>query len=68
MDALTLYRDLRSSNPAAFQVGNRELSVLETARQRRKPVATALTDRDSGALRQVMERELARSGAGVFCP
>lgn len=46
--------------------GIRELSVLETAPAERKPVATAIIDRDRGALRQVMERELARQGQVFF--
>lgn len=46
--------------------GIRDLSVLETAPADRKPVATAIIDRDRGALRQIMERELARQGQVFF--
>ena len=42
--------------------GIRELSVIETPPLERKPVATALIDRDDAALRGILERELARSG------
>ncbi len=42
--------------------GIRELSVIETAPPERKPVATALLDRDESALRSILERELAREG------
>ncbi len=42
--------------------GVRELSVIETAPLDRKPVATALIDRDENALRQVLQRELEREG------
>ncbi|MDR2050955.1 MAG: transcription-repair coupling factor [Deltaproteobacteria bacterium] len=42
--------------------GIRELSVMETPPSERKPVATALIDRDEGALRAVVRRELARQG------
>ncbi|MDL2280161.1 transcription-repair coupling factor, partial [Desulfovibrio sp. OttesenSCG-928-G11] len=42
--------------------GIRELSVIETPPLERKPVATALIDRDDNALRGIVERELARQG------
>ncbi len=42
--------------------GIRELSVIETAPPERKPVATAILNRDKGALRQILEREIAREG------
>ncbi len=42
--------------------GIRDLSVIETAPQERKPVATAVLQRDDALLRQVLEREIAREG------
>ncbi|MCH5277530.1 MAG: transcription-repair coupling factor [Desulfovibrionaceae bacterium] len=42
--------------------GIRELSVIETAPPDRKPVSTAILNRDKDALRQIVERELARQG------
>ncbi|MDR1125412.1 MAG: transcription-repair coupling factor [Deltaproteobacteria bacterium] len=42
--------------------GVRELSVIETPPPERKPVATALINRDDAPLRTVLERELARQG------
>ncbi|HJD96644.1 transcription-repair coupling factor [Mailhella massiliensis] len=66
VDALTL---TATPIPRTLQLsmsGIRELSVLETAPAERKPVATALIDRDRGALKQVMERELARQGQVFF--
>ncbi len=42
--------------------GVRELSVIETAPLDRKPVATTLMNRDDAALKQIIERELAREG------
>ena len=42
--------------------GIRDLSVIETAPQDRKPVATAVLRRDDATLRTVLERELAREG------
>ena len=42
--------------------GIRDLSVIETAPQDRKPVATAVLRRDDVTLRTVLERELAREG------
>ena len=66
VDALTL---TATPIPRTLQLsmsGIRDLSVLETAPAERKPVATAIVDRDRGALRQVMERELARQGQVFF--
>lgn len=66
VDALTL---TATPIPRTLQLsmsGIRELSVLETAPAERKPVATAIIDRDRGAMRQVMERELARQGQVFF--
>jgi transcription-repair coupling factor (superfamily II helicase) len=40
----------------------RELSVIETPPPERKPVATALINRDDATLRSILERELARQG------
>ena len=42
--------------------GIRELSIIETPPAERKPVATALIDRDEATLRGLLERELARDG------
>ncbi len=42
--------------------GIRELSVIETPPPERKPVATALINRDEAALRTILQRELARQG------
>jgi transcription-repair coupling factor (superfamily II helicase) len=42
--------------------GVRELSVIETAPQERKPVATAVLHRDDTALASVLARELERKG------
>ncbi len=42
--------------------GIRELSVIETAPRDRKPVATAIINREETALRAIIERELAREG------
>jgi len=42
--------------------GIRELSIIETAPQDRKPVASAVLRRDDAVLRKVMEREIAREG------
>lgn len=42
--------------------GIRDLSIIETAPAERKPVATAVLERDDRILRQVIERELAREG------
>ena len=46
--------------------GVRELSVLETAPAERKPVATAIVDRDRGVIREIIARELAREGQVFF--
>ncbi len=42
--------------------GIRELSVMESAPPDRKPVATALIEKDDAVLKSVLERELARKG------
>lgn len=42
--------------------GIRELSIIETAPQDRKPVASAVLRRDETTLRKVLEREIAREG------
>ncbi len=42
--------------------GIRELSIIETAPQDRKPVASAVLRRDDNVLRKVMEREMEREG------
>ncbi|WP_298068159.1 transcription-repair coupling factor [uncultured Mailhella sp.] len=66
VDALTL---TATPIPRTLQLsmsGIRDLSVLETAPADRKPVATAIIDRDRGALRQIMERELDRQGQVFF--
>ena len=62
VDALTL---TATPIPRTLQLsmsGIRELSVIETAPPERKPVATAILNRDKAALRQIVERELAREG------
>ena len=62
VDALTL---TATPIPRTLQLsmsGIRELSVLETAPAERKPVATAIIDRDRAALRQIIEREVSRQG------
>ena len=62
VDALTL---TATPIPRTLQLsmsGVRELSVIETAPPERKPVATALLERDKGVLQQIVERELARQG------
>ena len=46
--------------------GIRDLSIIETAPPERKPVATAILDRDDDALRAVLERELARGGQAFW--
>ena len=42
--------------------GIRELSIIETAPQDRKPVASAVLGRDDATLRKVLARELEREG------
>ena len=62
VDALTL---TATPIPRTLQLsisGVRELSVIETAPPERKPVATALIERDNDALRQILRRELDRKG------
>ncbi|MBQ3171056.1 MAG: transcription-repair coupling factor [Mailhella sp.] len=66
VDALTL---TATPIPRTLQLsmsGIRELSVLETAPAERKPVATAIIDRDRAALRQIIEREVSRQGQVFF--
>ena len=62
VDALTL---TATPIPRTLQLslsGIRELSVIETPPPERKPVATALIERDEQVLRDVVQRELARKG------
>ncbi|MDR0827668.1 MAG: transcription-repair coupling factor [Desulfovibrio sp.] len=62
VDALTL---TATPIPRTLQLslsGIRELSVIETPPLERKPVATALIERDEGLLRSILERELERQG------
>lgn len=62
VDALTL---TATPIPRTLQLsmsGVRELSVIETAPPERKPVSTAILERDKRVLREVVERELARNG------
>ena len=62
VDALTL---TATPIPRTLQLsmsGIRELSVIETAPAERKPVASMLMNRDASALRQIVEREIAREG------
>jgi len=62
VDALTL---TATPIPRTLQLslsGIRELSVIETPPPERKPVATALIDRDDATLKGIVERELARQG------
>ncbi len=62
VDALTL---TATPIPRTLQLsmsGVRELSVIETAPPERKPVSTALLERDKTVLRTVIERELLRNG------
>ena len=62
VDALTL---TATPIPRTLQLslsGIRELSIIETPPPERKPVATALIDRDDATLRGILERELAREG------
>ncbi len=62
VDALTL---TATPIPRTLQLslsGIRELSVIETPPLERKPVATALIERDDATLQGILERELARQG------
>ena len=62
IDALTL---TATPIPRTLQLslsGIRELSIIETPPLERKPVATALIDRDEATLKGIVERELARDG------
>ncbi|WP_051257829.1 transcription-repair coupling factor [Desulfovibrio cuneatus] len=62
VDALTL---TATPIPRTLQLslsGIRELSIIETPPTDRKPVATALIDRDDATLKQIVEREIAREG------
>lgn len=62
VDALTL---TATPIPRTLQLsmsGVRELSVIETAPPERKPVSTAILERDKATLRQVIRRELDREG------
>ncbi len=62
VDALTL---TATPIPRTLQLsmsGIRELSIIETAPPERKPVATAILQRDGKVLKEVLERELQREG------
>lgn len=62
VDALTL---TATPIPRTLQLsmsGIRELSVIETAPAERKPVASMIMNKDAAALRQIVEREIAREG------
>jgi transcription-repair coupling factor (superfamily II helicase) len=62
VDALTL---TATPIPRTLQLslsGIRELSVIETPPPERKPVSTALIDRDDAVLRAILRRELDRQG------
>lgn len=62
VDALTL---TATPIPRTLQLsisGIRELSIIETPPPERKPVATALIDRDEATLGSILERELERNG------
>ena len=62
VDALTL---TATPIPRTLQLslsGIRELSIIETPPPERKPVATALIDRDDATLRGILEREISREG------
>lgn len=62
VDALTL---TATPIPRTLQLslsGIRELSIIETPPPERKPVATALIDRDDATLRGILQRELDRQG------
>ncbi len=62
VDALTL---TATPIPRTLQLslsGIRELSVIETPPQDRRPVATALIERDDATLKTILEREIERQG------
>ncbi len=62
VDALTL---TATPIPRTLQLsmsGIRDLSIIETAPPERKPVETAILQRDASILKQVLEREIAREG------
>ncbi len=62
VDALTL---TATPIPRTLQLsmsGIRDLSIIETAPPERKPVETAILQRDGAILKQVLEREIAREG------
>ncbi len=62
VDALTL---TATPIPRTLQLsmsGIRELSVIETAPPERKPVSTAILQRDGKVLKEVLEREIQREG------
>jgi len=62
VDALTL---TATPIPRTLQLslsGIRELSVIETPPPERKPVSTALIERDDATLRQIVAREIEREG------
>lgn len=62
VDALTL---TATPIPRTLQLsmsGVRELSVIETAPPERKPVSTAILERDKKVLKSILEREIAREG------
>ncbi len=62
VDALTL---TATPIPRTLQLsmsGIRDLSIIETAPPERKPVETAILQRDGATLKQILEREIAREG------
>ncbi len=62
VDALTL---TATPIPRTLQLsmsGIRDLSIIETAPPERKPVSTAILQRDGKVLKEVLERELQREG------
>ncbi len=62
VDALTL---TATPIPRTLQLsmsGIRDLSIIETAPPERKPVSTAILQRDGATLKQILEREIAREG------
>ncbi len=66
VDALTL---TATPIPRTLQLsmsGIRELSVIETPPTQRKPVVTALINRDKNTLKQILERELERQGQAFW--